>query len=340
MLIHAAAGGVGSAAVQIAQAFGARVIGTASEANQDYLRELGAEAVTYGPGLADRIRSAAEEAGAVTAVLDAVGTEESVAATVELLPDRGRAVITAPGKHSQEAGIAAVQQQEGRIMDVATLAAEGLITFTIAHRLPLVEAAEALELSRERPRPRQDRPAALAGADAGPAGVQRVPGPTSSCASTSHAAISASSWSACREGEPVGVDLPGGGKALQQGRMVHLPQQVDGHLQPPGDDKRRGKDAPVRPRHLRAVDPLLAFAGGEHQGAEPAEKFDGGRRLSREVMSTPWLIDVVGQARLEADPGFLGTFVLPPGIEDRDGDSALVARAQVLFFDLFGHLVR
>jgi NADPH:quinone reductase-like Zn-dependent oxidoreductase len=33
-------------------------------------------------------------------------------------------------------------------MDVATLAAEGLITFTIAHRLPLVEAAEALELSR------------------------------------------------------------------------------------------------------------------------------------------------------------------------------------------------
>ena len=148
VLIHAAAGGVGSAAVQIAQAFGARVIGTASEANQDYLRELGAEAVPYGPGLADRIRSAAEEAGTVTAVLDAVGTEESVAATLELLPDRGRAVITAPGKQSKEAGIAAVQQQEGRIMDVATLAAEGLITFTIAHRLPLVEAAEALELSR------------------------------------------------------------------------------------------------------------------------------------------------------------------------------------------------
>lgn len=148
VLIHAAAGGVGSAAVQIAQAFGARVIGTASEANQDYLRELGAEAVPYGPGLTDRIRSAAEETGAVTAVLDAVGTDESVAATVELLPDRSRAVITAPGKRSQEAGIAAVQQQEGRIMDVATLAAEGLITFTIAHRLPLVEAAEALELSR------------------------------------------------------------------------------------------------------------------------------------------------------------------------------------------------
>lgn len=148
VLIHGAAGGVGSAAVQIAQAFGARVIGTASEENQDYLRDLGAEAVTYGPGLADRVKTAAEEAGAVTAVLDAAGTEESVAATVELLPDRSRAVITSPGKYSQEAGIAAVKQQEGRIMDVATLAAEGLLTFTIAHRLPLVEAADALELSR------------------------------------------------------------------------------------------------------------------------------------------------------------------------------------------------
>lgn len=148
VLVHGAAGGVGSAAVQIAQAFGARVIGTASEANQDYLRELGAEAVTYGPGLVERVRSAAEDAGAVTAVLDAVGTEESVAATVELLPDRGRAVITSPGRQSQEAGIAAVQQREGRIMEAATLAAEGLLTFTIAHRLPLLEAADALELSR------------------------------------------------------------------------------------------------------------------------------------------------------------------------------------------------
>lgn len=148
VLIHAAAGGVGSAAVQIAQAFGARVIGTASAANQDYLRELGAVAVTYGPGLVERVRSAAEDAGAVTAVLDAVGTEESVAATVELLPDTGRTVITAPGRQSQEAGIAAVHQQEGRIMEAATLAAEGLLTFTIAHRLPLIEAADALELSR------------------------------------------------------------------------------------------------------------------------------------------------------------------------------------------------
>src|SRR5688572_21867283 len=70
LLVHAAAGGVGSLAVQLAVVRGARVIGTASERNHDYLRGLGAIPVTYGPGLADRVRAAAEPGG-VTAVLDA-----------------------------------------------------------------------------------------------------------------------------------------------------------------------------------------------------------------------------------------------------------------------------
>lgn len=148
VLIHAAAGGVGSAAVQIAQVFGARVIGTASEANQEYLRELGAEPVTYGPGLADRVRSLADVAGSVTAVLDTVGSDDSVAATAELLQGSSRAVTTVPGKRASEAGLAAVRQLEGRIEEAATLAAEGQLTFTIAHRMPLIEAAAALEISR------------------------------------------------------------------------------------------------------------------------------------------------------------------------------------------------
>jgi NADPH:quinone reductase-like Zn-dependent oxidoreductase len=54
VLVHAAAGGVGLMAVQLAVARGARVIGTASERNHPYLRELGAEPTTYGEGLADR----------------------------------------------------------------------------------------------------------------------------------------------------------------------------------------------------------------------------------------------------------------------------------------------
>ncbi|MFF2314846.1 NADP-dependent oxidoreductase [Arthrobacter sp. NPDC058097] len=148
VLIHGAAGGVGSAAVQIAQAFGARVIGTASEANQEYLSELGAEPVTYGPGLADRIRELAGDAGTVTAVLDTVGSEDSLAATAELLQGSGRAVTTIPGEQATAAGLVAVQQLEGRVAEVGTLAAEGQITFTIGHRMPLIEAADALEFSR------------------------------------------------------------------------------------------------------------------------------------------------------------------------------------------------
>lgn len=55
VLVHAAAGGVGSLGVQIAVALGARVIGTASVLNHDYVRQLGAEPVTYGTGLVDRV---------------------------------------------------------------------------------------------------------------------------------------------------------------------------------------------------------------------------------------------------------------------------------------------
>ena len=57
VLIHGAAGTVGTVAVQIAVARGGAVIGTASELNHDYLRELGATPVLYGSGLVNRVRA-------------------------------------------------------------------------------------------------------------------------------------------------------------------------------------------------------------------------------------------------------------------------------------------
>src|ERR1700742_2275258 len=53
LLVNGASGSVGSAAVQLALAGGARVIATASPANHDYVRSLGAEPVAYGEGMAD-----------------------------------------------------------------------------------------------------------------------------------------------------------------------------------------------------------------------------------------------------------------------------------------------
>lgn len=144
VLINGAAGGVGSASVQIARHLGARVIGTASEPNHEYLRGLGAEPVAYGEGLAERVRTL----GSITAAVDTFGGEEATAAIVALLGGHGPAVTTVPGKESNAAGIAPIRLLEGRVAEAARLAADGKLSFNIHERLPLTEAARALGLSR------------------------------------------------------------------------------------------------------------------------------------------------------------------------------------------------
>jgi NADPH:quinone reductase-like Zn-dependent oxidoreductase len=71
LFVDGGAGGVGAVAVQMALARRARVIASASEANQDYLREIGAIPVLYGEGVAGRVRAAA--GGRVDAVFDVAG---------------------------------------------------------------------------------------------------------------------------------------------------------------------------------------------------------------------------------------------------------------------------
>ena len=71
VLINGASGNVGGAAVQLAVARGAHVIGTASPANHDYVRSLGAEPVAYGEGMVDRVRALAPEG--VDLALDVAG---------------------------------------------------------------------------------------------------------------------------------------------------------------------------------------------------------------------------------------------------------------------------
>ncbi|MFI6094765.1 NADP-dependent oxidoreductase [Lentzea sp. NPDC051213] len=92
LLIEGAAGGVGSAAVQIAVARGATVIGTASEANHAFLRELGATPITYGEGLAERVGAVAP--GGVDAALDTAGSG-SLADIVALVGDPSRVATVA-----------------------------------------------------------------------------------------------------------------------------------------------------------------------------------------------------------------------------------------------------
>jgi NADPH2:quinone reductase len=103
VLVHAAAGGVGLMAVQLAAARGARVIGTASERHHERLRELGAEPTAYGDGLADRVRALAP--GGVDAAIDCVGTDEAVDVSLELVADRDRIASIAAFQRGAEAGI-------------------------------------------------------------------------------------------------------------------------------------------------------------------------------------------------------------------------------------------
>lgn len=138
VLVHAASGGVGSAAVQIAVALGARVIGTASARNQDYVRSLGAEPVVYGSGLVESVRALGE----VTAIVDAVGSADAVEASRQLMPGLERAVSTT---HAE--GFTAVKSDAAAVPSVLTLAAQGALTSEITRTFTLDAAAEALELS-------------------------------------------------------------------------------------------------------------------------------------------------------------------------------------------------
>ncbi|MDH6575076.1 NADP-dependent oxidoreductase [Kitasatospora sp. MAP5-34] len=147
VLIHAAAGGVGSLAVQIAKALGARVIGTASERNHAFLRELGAEPVTYGDGLADRVRALAP--AGVDAVFDVIGGGV-VGLSAGLVADPHRiASIADYGVVALGGQYLFVRPDAADLTELGRLADEGKLTVPVASIFPLSQAASAQALNAE-----------------------------------------------------------------------------------------------------------------------------------------------------------------------------------------------
>jgi NADPH:quinone reductase-like Zn-dependent oxidoreductase len=145
VLIHGAAGGVGSFGVQLAIAAGARVIGTASERNFDYLRLLGAEPVTYGEGLAERVRELAPNG--VDASVDFVGGVED--STLAALADGGAhssvadPTVTANGGHYLW-----VRPSREGLVTLAELADAGKLTVDVTQTFGLDGVGAAFDLSR------------------------------------------------------------------------------------------------------------------------------------------------------------------------------------------------
>jgi NADPH:quinone reductase-like Zn-dependent oxidoreductase len=149
VLVHAASGGVGSFAVQIARSLGARVIGTASERNHDYLRELGAEPVTYGDGLAERVRELAPDG--VTAVLDLSGADLDT--TPQVLADgfegRVASIIDAAAVKELGGHYVFVRPDADDLEELAGLFDDGSLKVEIAETFPLAETQKAWDLSQE-----------------------------------------------------------------------------------------------------------------------------------------------------------------------------------------------
>jgi NADPH:quinone reductase-like Zn-dependent oxidoreductase len=150
IVINGASGSVGIAAVQCALARGARVIGTASEANQDYVREFGAQPTTYGEGLVERVRALA--ADGVDRALDAAGGG-ALPALVELTGSPERVVTIADYQGAQETGVPfsggmGPERAWHALADAAELIEAGRFRLPVAQTFPLSEIAEAHRVSQ------------------------------------------------------------------------------------------------------------------------------------------------------------------------------------------------
>ncbi|WP_328584434.1 NADP-dependent oxidoreductase [Streptomyces sp. NBC_00370] len=162
LLVQAAAGGVGTVAVQLAVARGATVIGTASAHNHDFLRSLGAEPTTYGTGLAARVGALAP--AGVDAVFDCAGG--ALPDLVAIAGDTARVVTIADmdaAAHGVHMSHGAPADETGKAVGAGadplavhglalavTLAGEGRLRVPVAAAFPLAEAAAAHELSETR----------------------------------------------------------------------------------------------------------------------------------------------------------------------------------------------
>jgi NADPH:quinone reductase-like Zn-dependent oxidoreductase len=145
VLVHAASGGVGTMAVQIARILGAEVIGTASERNHDRLRELGATPTTYGDGLVDRVRAIRPEG--VDAVLDLAGGQ-ALEDSPAVLAAPGRIVSVLEPQRVGELGgrYHFARPDAGHLARLAEWVDEGRLRIPIGRTFALADAAQAHRL--------------------------------------------------------------------------------------------------------------------------------------------------------------------------------------------------
>jgi NADPH:quinone reductase-like Zn-dependent oxidoreductase len=149
LFIDGGAGGVGSAATQFAKARGAMVIASASEGNQDYLREIGAIPVVYGEGMVERVQ--ALQIGKVDAVLDAVGKtpiDDLISLTTEPSQVVSIANFGAAASGARVTGGGPDSQPMKALAEAAELLEQSKLVIKI-QTFPFDRAAEAHQISQD-----------------------------------------------------------------------------------------------------------------------------------------------------------------------------------------------
>ena len=150
LLVNGASGSVGSAAVQLAVGRGARVIGTASPANHDYLRSLGAEPVAYSEGLVERVTALAPDG--VDLALDVAGSGV-LPELIELAGGPEHVVTIADFDGAQKHGVTFSSGDTGRAVHaldgIGELIESGRFSLPVARTFPLDEIAEAHRVSED-----------------------------------------------------------------------------------------------------------------------------------------------------------------------------------------------
>lgn len=148
IFVDGGAGGVGAVAVQMAVSRGARVIASASKANLDYLREIGAIPVLYGDGVGGRVRAAA--GGRVDAVFDAVGKtpiEELVSLVSEPSQVLSIANFAAGKAGARMTGGGPDSRPMEAMAEVAELLAQNKLVIKV-QTFPFDRAADAYQISQ------------------------------------------------------------------------------------------------------------------------------------------------------------------------------------------------
>jgi len=148
LLVNGAAGGIGSTVVQLAVARGARVIGTASTPNHNYLRLLGAEPTTYGEGMAERVRALAPDgvdvaldvagSGVLPDLIDLAGGPQNVVTLADFAGSKEHGVLFSNGFHGHAFHALA---------EVGTLIDAGRFWLPVERTYPLTDIAEAHRVS-------------------------------------------------------------------------------------------------------------------------------------------------------------------------------------------------